>query len=663
MLGGRLPAGRARDRDDGDRAAPARRERDVPGDKVRVVPHGAPTVLARARRRVRVRARRRRDRRLARVHERRGGRAVPALDVRPDLRGQGARDGDRGAAVDRRAPSRGALRDRRTDTSRCRASRRRALPADARADGARPRPRGPRRVRRPLPRRRRDRRPARGNGRLRDPVHGSASRSRRARSHSASPPAAASSRRRTGTRRTCSRSGAGELVPFADPGALADAVCRYIDEPERTRGRARRGAADRRAAGVAVGRRGDRGRARARPSSWRHAGADRSRASIGSASACGRTICSRSSTTSGSCSTRTASSRTARRGYCVDDVARLAVVALELARRGDEQVWTSILYRSLAFLQDATDADEADAELHGLRPALARRAASRRPRRPLRLGARRDPLHRLGARRRRPDANGCSTTIVATLGPDPSLRTGAYAALGLARLDPDRLAAGGSQRRSSGSLEQLAAAYATHSAAGLALVRGRAHLRQRAAPPRPDRRRRRARPGRSDARPASTALRWLGDESGLADGTLRLTGHRRPRAHRAGSGQRRRAAARRFRLRRGGARRVRRHRRPGARAARAAVVRLVPRPQPAPPAALRLRDRRLQRRARRGDDERQPGCRVDARVPPRGAAARRRRAAGRPPHRAREAADGMTGVEQPTERARALSSAIPRIRS
>ena len=42
-------------------------------------------------------------------------------------------------------------------------------------------------------------------------------------------------------------------------------------------------------------------------------------------------------------------------GYCVDDVARLAVVALELARRGDEQVWTSILYRSLAFLQDATD--------------------------------------------------------------------------------------------------------------------------------------------------------------------------------------------------------------------------------------------------------------------------------------------------------------------
>ena len=59
-------------------------------------------------------------------------------------------------------------------------------------------------------------------------------------------------------------------------------------------------------------------------------------------------------------------------------------------------------------------------------------------------------------------------------------------------------------------------------------------------------------------------------------------------------------------------------------------VRLVPRPQPAPPAAVRLRDRRLQRRARRGDDERQPGRRVDARRPPLGTPARRGRTAGRP---------------------------------
>ena len=43
------------------------------------------------------------------------------------------------------------------------------------------------------------------------------------------------------------------------------------------------------------------------------------------------------------------------------------------------------------------------AELHGLRPPLARRAPPRRPRRPLGLGARRDPLDGLGPRRRRPD--------------------------------------------------------------------------------------------------------------------------------------------------------------------------------------------------------------------------------------------------------------------
>ena len=42
-------------------------------------------------------------------------------------------------------------------------------------------------------------------------------------------------------------------------------------------------------------------------------------------------------------------------GYCVDDVARLAVVSLALAERGDEQVWTSNLYRALAFLQAAAD--------------------------------------------------------------------------------------------------------------------------------------------------------------------------------------------------------------------------------------------------------------------------------------------------------------------
>ena len=60
-----------------------------------------------------------------------------------------------------------------------------------------------------------------------------------------------------------------------------------------------------------------------------------------------------------SSSTRTARSRTAYTGYCVDDVARLAVVALELERRTGDRVWAAVLYRSLAFLIDASDPDGA----------------------------------------------------------------------------------------------------------------------------------------------------------------------------------------------------------------------------------------------------------------------------------------------------------------
>src|SRR4029434_3132962 len=38
-------------------------------------------------------------------------------------------------------------------------------------------------------------------------------------------------------------------------------------------------------------------------------------------------------------------------GYCVDDVARLAVVALELTGRTPDRQWTPVLHRSLASLQ------------------------------------------------------------------------------------------------------------------------------------------------------------------------------------------------------------------------------------------------------------------------------------------------------------------------
>ena len=335
-------------------------------------------------------------------------------------------------------------------------------------------------------------------------------------------------------------------------------------EPERlaaARAEARRIGA---AARLAVGRRGDRGRAargrraRAAPPAGRSLGSTRSSSSlrtdhlltlvddVGIVQHANGVIPNRES------------------GYCVDDVARLAVVALELARRGDEQVWTSIVYRSLAFLQDATDPQRRDAELHGLRPALARRAARRRPRRPLDLGARRDPLDRLGPRRRRPDAPTCSTTIVGTLGPDD---VAAHRRLRRARPRAARPGPARSPRRRElleRLVDQLAEAYETHASddwhwfedaltydnARLphALIVGGVAL------------------GRDDLTETGLeALRWLGDESGLADGTLRLTGHRGRRRDEPAPGAGDEQPLDAVGLRRGRARRVRRHRRSRAR--------------------------------------------------------------------------------------------------
>jgi glycosyltransferase involved in cell wall biosynthesis len=208
-------------------------------------------------------------------------------------------------------------------------------------------------------------------------------------------------------------------------------------------------------------------------------------------------------------------------GYCVDDVARLAVVALELARRGDEQTWTSIVYRALAFLSDATGPggmrnfmgydrrwlDEPHVGDHVGRSvwALGELLATAW------VPAVVDPTRRL------------LDVIVGSLAGPVSLRTGAYAALGLARLDPDRL---GPDARTllTRSVEQLATAYATTASddwlwfedalsydnARLphALIAGGAAL------------------GRDDlVQIGLESLRWLGDQSGLEDGTLRLTGH------------------------------------------------------------------------------------------------------------------------------------------
>jgi glycosyltransferase involved in cell wall biosynthesis len=209
-------------------------------------------------------------------------------------------------------------------------------------------------------------------------------------------------------------------------------------------------------------------------------------------------------------------------GYCVDDVARLAVVALELARRDDEQMWTSIVYRSLAFLRDATD------ERAGMRNFMSYdRRWLDEPHVGDHVGRSVWALGELletawvpavvGPTRRLLD------TLIGMLADGASLRTDAYAALGLARLDPDRRDPG-ARLLLERVVDRLAAAYEacasdewrwfedtlTYDNARLphALIVGGAAL------------------GREDVTETGLeALRWLADESGLADGTLRLTGH------------------------------------------------------------------------------------------------------------------------------------------
>jgi glycosyltransferase involved in cell wall biosynthesis len=208
-------------------------------------------------------------------------------------------------------------------------------------------------------------------------------------------------------------------------------------------------------------------------------------------------------------------------GYCVDDVARLAVVSLELARRGDEQPWTAILYRALAFLHAAEDEggmrnfmsydrnwiDEPHMGDHVGRTvsALGEILATAW------IPAVVDPTRRLLGR------------LVAALEGDVSLRTAAYAVLGLARLDNDRLDPQ-ARRLLERLVQQLADAYTanasgdwlwfedrlTYDNARLSqgLIAGGSAL------------------GRDDLVDLGLrSLRWLGDESGLDGDVLRLTGH------------------------------------------------------------------------------------------------------------------------------------------
>jgi glycosyltransferase involved in cell wall biosynthesis len=314
-------------------------------------------------------------------------------------------------------------------------------------------------------------------------------------------------------------SGAGLLVPFRDSEALADAVCSYIDRPDTLK--AARTEAQRigstlawpavaeatacvlqEAAELAPQRR-PAGVADLHLTSLRSDHLLTLADDVGIVQHAHGIIPNRSS------------------GYCVDDVARLAVVSLALAERGEELIWTSNLYRALAFLQAAAEdggmhnfmgydrrwLDEPHVGDHVGRSIWALGDILATAWIPAVVRPARDLLDRL----------------VGTLGDEVSLRTAAYAVLGLSRLDTDRLEPT-AHRQLERLVEQLAEAYErtcsedwcwfedelTYDNARLsqAVISGGSAL------------------GRPElVEVGLESLRWLGNECGLGQNALRLPGH------------------------------------------------------------------------------------------------------------------------------------------
>jgi hypothetical protein len=220
-------------------------------------------------------------------------------------------------------------------------------------------------------------------------------------------------------------------------------------------------------------------------------------------------------------------------GYCVDDVARLAVVAFELARRRDEQAWTPVALRSLAFLQDAAE------PVRGMRNFMAydRRwldephVGDHVGRAVWALG---EILSTAPADAIAGPAARLLELLLGTLKGELSLRTAAYTALGLSCGGPDG-AAPGSGEALERCLDLLAAAHQACASSDWpwfedALAYDNARLPHALIAGG-------AAAGRDDlTRTGLTALRWLGDQSGLAEGMLRLTGHRGRRRGEAAPG-------------------------------------------------------------------------------------------------------------------------------
>ena len=245
--------------------------------------------------------------------------------------------------------------------------------------------------------------------------------------------------------------------------------------------------------------------------------------------------------------------------------------------RGDERLWTPILYRALAFLHarrpdgagmrnfmgyDRRWLDEPHVGDHVGRSIWALGEILATAWVPAVVGPARDLLN----------------TLVGTLSGDVSLRTAAYTVLGLSRLDSDRLEPG----RASAARAARRAARATptsrthptdwcwfedslsydNARLSQALIVGGA----------------RARPRRPRRASASNRSAGSATSAGSRDGDASAARPPRPAPRRARARRRRRAAARRRRARRGRADRLRDHREWSTASRANARVRMVPRP-------------------------------------------------------------------------------------
>jgi glycosyltransferase involved in cell wall biosynthesis len=316
-------------------------------------------------------------------------------------------------------------------------------------------------------------------------------------------------------------SGAGTIVPFSEPAALAEAVSSFIQHPEQlaaARREARRVGAALAWPSVAEATAGvleEAAAAAPRRTPIPDAGLEladaRSEHLLTLVDDCGIVQHAR-----GAIPNRYT-------GYCVDDVARLVVVALELESRTGDSKWTPVLYRSLAFLYDATDDNGA-----GMRNFMSydRRwldephVGDHVGRSIWSLG---DVLSTAWLPAIVRPSQRLLVSLVRSLQGPISIRTAAYATLGLARLDADRLD-DPARELLERCVARLEDAYETSSDNAWrwfedaltydnarlphALIVGGVAL------------------GRDHTVAAGLeSLAWLGDESGLADGLLRLPGN------------------------------------------------------------------------------------------------------------------------------------------